>query len=131
MGIFKNLFKKKEEDSKPKNDYKDLLEKLADDDKKELIWFLIGSLISADTLTSIDSCKNSISILEELGESIDRVSDSSYTQEEKDAIKDHCIKGLEICRQDLEMFEKGEYPEIISESSTTNENEIIDEEKGD
>lgn len=111
MGILKNLFKKRE-DRKPKNDYKDLFERLAEDNSKDLIWFLLGSLISADTLTSIESCKNSMTILEDLNEAIDRTSDKSYTSEEKREIQKYCNNGIEICKKDIEIFESGGYPEL-------------------
>lgn len=112
MSLFNFLKKKKEK----KNNYKDLLEKLAEDNNKDLIWLLLGSLISADTLISPEACKNSINMLNELSESIGNVSDNLYSQEEKERIQKYCSDGLEICRQDLENFENGEQ-ELPSESN--------------
>ena len=107
MGLF-NLFKKEKKEPVRKNNYEDLLKKLAEDNNKDLIWFLLGSLISADTLISPEACRNSINMLNELSESIGNVSDDLYSPEEKEKIQKHCSDGLEICRQDLENFENGE-----------------------
>ena len=106
MGILSNLFKKKEE--KKENDYKDLLEKLAKDNAKDLVWLLLGSLVSADTLTNAEACKNSIMMLNKLSEAIDRVSPNLYTSDEISSIKQHCVEGVEICQQDLEDFNQNE-----------------------
>lgn len=91
-----------------KKDYKDLLEKLAEDGSKDLIWLLLGSLISADTIVSVKTCNNSITMLNELLDAIEKVSDSLYTKEEKDKIREFCNNGIKICNQDLEIFLENE-----------------------
>ena len=116
MSRLRNLFKKKQKEVK--NDYKDLLEKLAEDGKQDLIWMLLGSLISADTLTSKEACENSIMMLTELRDAVERVGENVYTAEEKEKIKQQCTNGIEICKQDLEIFTADE-DSIQSEQNNT------------
>ena len=100
--------KKKKERTNQKQDYAKLYEQLARDNAKNLVWLLLGSLISADNLTNIETCENSIEMLSNLKEAIDRVPDGLYTSEEISEIKKHCDDGVEICKQDLETFKNNE-----------------------
>ncbi len=90
--------------SEEKKDYKDLLERIAEDNNKDLIWLLLGSIISSDTIVDIDTCTNSILMLSGLKEAILRVSENLYTKEEIDKIINFCDDGLRICQQDLDVF---------------------------
>lgn len=91
-----------------KRDYKDLLERLAADNAKNLIWLLLGSLISADTVIDIQTCENSILMLTELKGALDKLTPGLYTDEEVSKIRDYCDDGLKICNQDLEVFRNNE-----------------------
>ena len=84
--------------------FKDLFEELAKKDNKYLIWFLLGSLISADTLINVESCEKSIEMLNDIANSIDDLSDLYYSKEEREEIKKYCLNGLNICNRDLENF---------------------------
>lgn len=101
-----------------KKDYKDLLEKLAADNAKDLIWLLLGSLISADQVVNIPTCENSIFMLTELKKAVDRLTPGLYTDEEITKIKNYCDDGLEICNQDLEVFKKNEAADKDSKEDT-------------
>lgn len=98
MGLFNR--------EKKEQDYKDLLEKLAQDNSKNLIYLLIGSLISADTLVGQESCENSIFMLTKLKESLKLVDPDYYTAEEIAALDKYCNDGLEIAQRDLEIFKE-------------------------
>lgn len=102
--------KEKEEERKPKQDYASLLEQLAreGEDSKSLVWLLLGSLVSADTLTSVEACENSINMLTNLSEAITRVPEGLYTSEEISNIQKHCTDGIEICKTDLKTLESNE-----------------------
>lgn len=101
-----------------KKDYKDLLERLAVDNAKDLIWLLLGSLISADTVIDIPTCENSILMLTELKGALDRLTPGLYTDEEISKIRDYCNDGLEICNQDLEVFKSNEAADKDSKENT-------------
>ena len=101
-----------------KRDYKDLLEKLATDNAKDLIWLLLGSLTSADQVIDIPTCENSILMLTELREALDRLTPGLYTDEEISKIRDYCNDGLEICNQDLEVFKSNEAANKDSKENT-------------
>lgn len=101
-----------------KRDYKDLLERLAADNAKDLIWLLLGSLISADTVIDIPTCENSILMLTELREALDRLTPGLYTNEEIYKIRDYCDEGLKICNQDLEVFKSNEAANKDSKEDT-------------
>ena len=101
-----------------KKDYKDLLEKLAADDAKDLIWLLLGSLISADQVVDIPTCENSILMLTELKGALDRLTPGLYTDKEISKIRDYCNEGLEICNRDLEVFKNNEAANKDSKEDT-------------
>lgn len=101
-----------------KRDYKDLLEKLATDNAKDLIWLLLGSLISADQVIDIPTCENSILMLTELREALDRLTPGLYTDEEISKIREYCNNGLDICNQDLEAFRNNEAANKNSKEDT-------------
>ena len=69
--------------------------------KENLLHMLFGRLISSDTLTNADDCKNSIDLLEKFKEAI-----PDTEIEDKDKWLSFIDDGLEIVRSDLENFEK-------------------------
>ena len=97
---------------KEKFNIKDLLETIAREDNKHLLWLILGSLISADTLVDADSCLKSSLMLKELKNVIQEISGDLYTQEEKDEVIKFCNDGLNICQRDLENFKANEKQEI-------------------
>lgn len=106
MGIF-SFFKKerkKKEEPEKENDFKDLLEQIKKDGNIDLVWLLIGHLISSDTLVNSETCNKSISTLNKIIDAVDRTTE--YTEEEKEKIKKYCIDGLDICNKELERYGK-------------------------
>ena len=101
--IFVNRENKMKENKK---DFGNLLEKLAYNNSKDLVWFILGSLISSDTVIDLKTCEESILILNELEQSLEKLTPGLYTDEEIARIKDFCKNGLSVCNQELEIFKK-------------------------
>ena len=77
-----------------------LLNKLKEND---MIWFYIGSLISADSLLCPEDCDRAIKLL---NETINAIPETDFTDEEKEKILEHCRSGIEICEADKKEFLK-------------------------
>lgn len=68
-----------------------------------MIWFYLVSLISADTLFTVEDCDKSIELL---NQTLEALPETNFDDEEKAKIKEHCIKGIENCKRDKEGFLK-------------------------
>lgn len=68
-----------------------------------MIWFYLVSLISSDTLFTVEDCENSINLLKQ---TLEALPETNFDDEEKAKIKEHCINGIEICERDKEEFLK-------------------------
>lgn len=77
-----------------------LLNKLKE---KDMIWFYIGSLISADSLLCPEDCDRAISLL---NDTINAVPETDFTDEDKEKILEYCRNGIEICEADKKEFLK-------------------------
>ena len=77
-----------------------LLNKLKEND---MIWFYIGSLISADSLLCPEDCDRAIKLL---NETINAIPETDFTDEEKEKILKECKNGIEICESDKNEFLK-------------------------
>ena len=77
-----------------------LLNKLKE---KDMIWFYICSLISADSLLCPDDCDRAIKLL---NETINAIPETDFTDEEKEKILKECKNGIEICENDKKEFLK-------------------------
>ena len=79
---------------------KDLLNRFKAND---LIWFYIGSLISADNLLSANDCDRAINLLKEI---INAIPETDFSEEEKEKIIKYCNDGVNICESDKKEFLK-------------------------
>ena len=77
---------------------KDFIEKVNEDG---LIYLILVSLISADTLLTAEDCETSIEYLKELQENIPL---TSLPDSKKEEYLEFCKKGLDICEGDLLRF---------------------------
>lgn len=68
-----------------------------------MIWLILGSLISADSCTSLENCKRNLRVSDEL---IQDLEDANISQEEKEEIKKCIEKGKVIIQQELDEYEK-------------------------
>lgn len=79
---------------------KELLNKFKDNG---LIWFYLGSLVSADNLMSVEDCDRAIKLL---NETIEAIPETDFSNEDKEKIINHCKEGIEICESDKKEFLK-------------------------
>lgn len=77
-----------------------LLNKLKE---KNMIWLYLCSLISADSLLCPEDCDRAISLL---NDTISAISETDFTEEDKEKILEYCKNGLEICEADKKEFLK-------------------------
>ena len=68
-----------------------------------MIWFYLVSLISADTLFTVEDCDKSIELL---NQTLEALPDTNFDEDEKEKIKEHFIKGIEICENEKKNFLK-------------------------
>lgn len=68
-----------------------------------MIWFYLVSLISSDTLFTVEDCDKSIELL---NQTLEALPETNFDEDEKVKIKEHCIKGIEICERDKKEFLK-------------------------
>lgn len=87
------------EENKNEISFKELIEKLHENG---MMYFYLVSLISSDTLTSIELCEKSKLQLEEL---IKNIPLTSLTEVEKKKYLDYCYDGIDICERDKKEFE--------------------------
>ena len=77
-----------------------LIDKL---DEMRMLYFVIGSLFSADTLIDLESCKESLKCIKKLKSELPS---SKYKDDPK--IKQYFDDAEEIIRLDMEQFKKAE-----------------------
>jgi len=68
-----------------------------------MIWFYLVSLISVDTLFTVEDCDKSIELL---NQTLEALPDTNFDEDEKEKIKEHCIKGIKICENEKKDFLK-------------------------
>lgn len=68
-----------------------------------MIWFYLVSLISSDTLFTPEDCDKSIELL---NQTLEALPETNFDDEEKEKIKEHCLKGIKICKRDKKNFLK-------------------------
>ena len=68
-----------------------------------MIWFYLGSLISADSLLCPDDCDRAIILL---NDTINAIPETDFTDEDKEKILEYCRNGIEICEADKKEFLK-------------------------
>lgn len=78
-----------------------LIEKL---EGEGMLFFVLASLISADTLTSLESCKESEGSLRSFLEVID---ECNIPEDKRSEYKKHIETGLDIVGKDMCLFSKG------------------------
>ena len=71
--------------------------------KSGIIYLMLGSLISSDTLLSVKDCENSLKELEKFNESL---KEANIKEEKKKEYQDFIDRGFEIVKRDLEKFKE-------------------------
>ena len=79
--------------------FKNLIETLHENG---MMYLYLASLISADTLISVENCNKSI---HQLNMIIDNLRDSNIPEEEKNKYLGYCEDGLLICERDKKNLE--------------------------
>lgn len=88
------------------DDFVDIFNKLAsesNENKYSLIYLIIGSKISADTLLTKEDCLESKEYLKMVDEAIDKSSEMS--ENDKNVFKKYIKDGIEICDKDYNRYE--------------------------
>ena len=81
---------------------KDRLKKLIKNIKdKDLLYFFMGSAISADTLLSNEACEKSKELLQLI---IETTPELDLSEEERNKIIDYCNRGIDICDNEINNF---------------------------
>lgn len=80
--------------------FKEMIESLHENG---MMYLYLASLISADTLISVENCNKSI---HQLNMIIDSLRDSNIPEEEKNKYLVYCEDGLLICERDKTELEK-------------------------
>lgn len=78
------------------------IEKLQEILSSDLVWLYLGSLISADVLTSKEKCVESLEKLNFIKNNIDKL---ELSEEIRNKIIDYSIKGIDIVNQDLKEYD--------------------------
>lgn len=68
-----------------------------------IIWLVLVSLISADTLLTVKDCDNSIKVLTDI---MNVISETDYDEKDEETILKYCKDGIEICERDKNDFLK-------------------------
>ena len=68
-----------------------------------MIWFYLVSLISSDTLFTAEDCDKSIELL---NQTLEALPETNFDDEDEEKIKEHCLKGIKICKRDKKNFLK-------------------------
>lgn len=71
--------------------------------ENDMIWFYLGSLISADNLLCVEDCNIAIELL---NKTIEAIPETNFNEEEKEKIIKYCNDGLKICEADKKEFLK-------------------------
>lgn len=68
-----------------------------------MIWFYLTSLASADSVICADDCDRAIYLLQK---TIEAIPETDFDNDEKEKIKNYCLEGIEICKNDKKIFLK-------------------------
>ena len=72
--------------------------------KSGFIYLMLGSLISSDSLLSVEDCEKSLERLEKLNEELKT---ADIEEEKKQEYQDFIDRGFEIVKRDLNQFQNG------------------------
>ena len=69
-------------------------------------YFVLGSLISADTCVDEESCQDSIDALLDIRKTLKEMTDEEISTEKRNEICSFVKRGLRICRRDLKEYKE-------------------------